>query len=763
MIWRWLVLVWLLSVGSAVADDSPHHLADLVRTLEQPNLDQWQQLTVSRERLTHQDFSIVLDSGAFHAFSTVSVGEQALVPGAIWRGSARVRFTPVLSVERDQLRRFVDSSVFVGDVTELVFYFDARIWSQLVTMGSLRRTPPPATLTRRLGDHLRHLSAASPYFAGEAAQALVQPTAERFLLVTGRIESGQRFVYLFDPSANEEVQFYLWSSVRDGRAGWEIVCRYSMFAAPNYFLINGVDRRQLRPLHVDLDARIDGSGRLVAETTIRAVVALEGARLLPFRLDPRFRIETISRPDATPVTWVDRTRDDNIDGLRQFYIATEPLTYGDTVAFTVVYRGDIGQRRFGALRGTTPSEWLPRYGYNDPITYDLTLTLPINQAVVGPNQPEVESVSNSRKRVRWAVDRPTSLVALMFGNYDLDQTQVKGSSIEMYTQPALRPDELESAWRVDEKLALADFSGAYEFFSATFGSLPLPSLTIAEFPGWHGVSLPGLLQIGSHSFYEVGPRGYARIFRAHEVAHQWWGTTVRPAGYRDEWLSEGMAEYAALLYLQAKEGDQIYYDWLTTYSRELLSMRARYSRDENPIPSVSLGYRAESSRSVGAYDLVVYRKGALILHMIRMLMTDYATGDDRLFFAMLRECFERYRDREISTRDFKWMVEKYIGLDMTWFFSQWVYGTEIPRLDTSSRTFPVDGRWGITIRIRQENVSASFRSWVPVAVDMHDGTTRWHLLHVDGDDVYYSLPTTAERPLRITINPNLAVLAQMAD
>ena len=37
-------------------------------------------------------------------------------------------------------------------------------------------------------------------------------------------------------------------------------------------------------------------------------------------------------------------------------------------------------------------------------------------------------------------------------------------------------------------------------------------------------------------------------FFAHETAHQWWGHIVLWRSYRDQWLSEGFAEYSGLLY-----------------------------------------------------------------------------------------------------------------------------------------------------------------------------------------------------------------------
>ena len=40
---------------------------------------------------------------------------------------------------------------------------------------------------------------------------------------------------------------------------------------------------------------------------------------------------------------------------------------------------------------------------------------------------------------------------------------------------------------------------------------------------------------------------------AHETAHQWWGDLITWNSYRDQWFSEGLANYCALMMLQDKD------------------------------------------------------------------------------------------------------------------------------------------------------------------------------------------------------------------
>jgi aminopeptidase N len=76
------------------------------------------------------------------------------------------------------------------------------------------------------------------------------------------------------------------------------------------------------------------------------------------------------------------------------------------------------------------------------------------------------------------------------------------------------------------------------------------------------------------------------MFRAHEVAHQWWGHGVQNGSYRDKWLSEGLAEFSALWYLQSerKHNDE-YFKFLDQYRADIKT----FQDDAGPI---WIGYRS---------------------------------------------------------------------------------------------------------------------------------------------------------------------------
>jgi aminopeptidase N len=77
---------------------------------------------------------------------------------------------------------------------------------------------------------------------------------------------------------------------------------------------------------------------------------------------------------------------------------------------------------------------------------------------------------------------------------------------------------------------------------------------------------------------------------------------------------------------------------------------------------------------------------------------------------------------DVSTEDFKRIVEKHFGANMDWFFNEWVYGTEMPSYRFDYQL--ADGGTTLSGKITQSGVSESFKMLVPVYVDFGKGWLR---------------------------------------
>ena len=145
----------------------------------------------------------------------------------------------------------------------------------------------------------------------------------------------------------------------------------------------------------------------------------------------------------------------------------------------------------------------------------------------------------------------------------------------------------------------------------------------------------------------------------HEVAHQWWGHMVGWSSYRDQWLSEGFSDFSASIYLQTVEKDlgRFLYFWETT--RKTILEQNRFGVRPNDAGPIWMGLRLNTHKTPEAYNRLVYGKGAFVLHMLRQMMYDRQTGDER-FIAMMRDFVQTHLHQNASGQSFQRVVEKHM-------------------------------------------------------------------------------------------------------
>src|SRR5207249_1438724 len=174
-----------------------------------------------------------------------------------------------------------------------------------------------------------------------------------------------------------------------------------------------------------------------------------------------------------------------------------------------------------------------------------------------------------------------------------------------------------------EKDVGGDVANSLAFFTHVFGPPLFERYNATEIPFPYGQAFPGLMYLSMMTFQSISESGAEETFRAHEMAHQWWGIGVEPEGYRDVWLSEGFTEFSGLWYMQTilKDNDK-FFKQLRYRRRDILARR-------NTAPPTGLGWRVAQTGDPSDYSLVIYQKGACVLHMLRNLRLDLRPGGRR--------------------------------------------------------------------------------------------------------------------------------------
>lgn len=151
---------------------------------------------------------------------------------------------------------------------------------------------------------------------------------------------------------------------------------------------------------------------------------------------------------------------------------------------------------------------------------------------------------------------------------------------------------------------------------------------------------------------------------AHELAHSWFGDFITCGNWQDIWINEGFASYMEYVASQQLRGQESADGWM----ENAMSIVLRETRGSVYVPEELV----EDTYRLFDYRLT-YKKGAILLHMIR-----YQLNDDDLFFEILRSYLDQLGTGHALGEDFRNMLESGSGMDFSCFFDQWYYGEGYP-------------------------------------------------------------------------------------
>jgi hypothetical protein len=530
-------------------------------------------------------------------------------------------------------------------------------------------------------------------------------------------------------------------------------------------------------LHYDVDSRIKRNADLEGATVVRFKAVRGGTRVVPLTLSGKLRISEAGfakgevEPSAAfePVAWIQEEAKEDPDAA---VVLPAALAAGDVVSLKLSYKGDEVLHEQGddnyAVGART--SWYPNLGsFSDPATFDLTFRVPKKKMVVAVGR-EVDTKQEGDDSVsRWKADRPIRVAGFNYGVFKKVEKGDKesGFTLQVYTNPG-EPDIARYLKEVVEmghfnttRLAddaLVDGLNAARTGIAYFGTLPEPRVAISQQSQWNfGQSWPSLIFLPYIAFLDSTTRfavlgaqnvrnisDFVDLVGYHEFAHQWWGHLVGWGSYRDQWLSEGFAEFSAALVMHQTAGMAKYNEFWDKAAKRIFESPRGSAYANCDVGPITQGWRLSSQRTPRAYQSLIYEKGAFVLHMLRMLMWDVKQKNpDAPFIEMMKDFVTSYSEKNPTTADFQKVVERHMTPDMNatgdgkldWFFGQWVYGMEIPTMQSKfDVTDTGDSVYKIAGEVSVSGVSDDFRTLVPLYVDFGGGAmSRLGTMRVKGN------------------------------
>jgi hypothetical protein len=674
---------------------------------------------------------------------------EGKITGAFFEGEGEVLLIPYDRAERGSLALHTGSPVLTEKFTTAYLRFNDDTYEEL--LPSLRREEGAAEFLTRWdaaatslaeADALRLLLGflnAPPRPApgdtsGEPLGAMlhVRLSGERLGTFDVRVDSLFGEDVAVTQAVYQEGGLYtnMWTSFSSRMRGRENQNRHVDTAyAPE---------QSVRIVEYKIRAQVTPPEDLEAEATLTLEAGERGRRALFFELSRYLQLRSVTA-DGVPLEFIQNPAVQGGELSRRgndfmAVVFPEPLEVGRRVQLHFTYGGKVLSDAGGGLlyvgaRGT----WFPNRGMV-MADFDLEFRYPADWTLVATGKRTSLTKEGGSYVSRWVSERPLPVAGFNLGRYVEASASTQNTRVETYASrgvestfpqstlmmiprpnprvagaPRFVPTPLSPAPARNAQDVAERAARTIDFLSERIGPFPYSQLALTQMPGRNSQGWPGLVFLSSYAFLSPDERFqakfddtdkivYENLMQAHETAHQWWGDMILWHSYRDQWLVEALANYCALLELEAKKPDA-FQTMMESYRRDL-ERKAAGGRPYHEAGPVTLGMRLSSSQFPDGYDVIAYGRGTWLIHMLRHMLREPGSGGsrrrpasdpDQKFYAVLRDLRTRHENKDISTRDllaaFEDALPRSAHLDgrksLDWFYEEWINGTALPKFDLS--------------------------------------------------------------------------------
>lgn len=741
------------------------------------------------------------------------------VLAAHFQGEAKFELAPPSPLDQRQIKRFAGNEKLTDTFTEAVFFFTDDSFEELSRLTKIRTTPkatdaPFASRQKYFSENYNNwiensVRKKAPVMKNMAARMLADLTdssSKGFFVAEFRGSRSGDLLFQISWNGDSLLNPYLTSGdeitllhVKPGEwhefwAGFHLSAEYSKSPHP--------DHRNLlvhSPV-TKIDLQIGKDNRISAAAEMEYVVR-SPARVLPFSLNNVLRISAIEDSAGAQLTFIQEDRKLDND---PWVILAAPAKPGEKSKIKILYKEDstyeshiIDDHESGlfAIAGTAAVNWYPSFGsFDDRTVYEVTARLPKRFTFVGSGLTISSVKENDDLVTSWKSEIPVNTTGFNYGVLVDSSQGSPDMKITAYTGREL-PKSLRALETMTSQMTMNQGSRSeamlirgglnttstvksmglmgiqsLKLFEFLFGKLPFKNVALMGLEGggaWPNiVTLPFTTFLDSTTQNQLGMTGsgemrlFNKVAVPQGIAQQWWDHLINGKTYHDTWISDGAKDFAALMYVRQFEPNVVD-EFRDIRRKHLLSKNAKGYRPVDAGP-IWLNRQLNEWDQNNTFVAIPY-KGGYIFDMIRVLMYDRKLPNpDGHFIAMMHEFTSTYGGKNVSTEEFRQLVEKYLRQPMDWFFSQWVYGSETPSYDFSYQLKNADGgATELAISLKQSGVSDSFRMKLPLYAVVKGEKQFLGLVETVGTQPVQKSVKLPLRPEKILLDPERNILAEI--
>ena len=774
-------------------------------------------------------FSITLNDGTIAFTEDV----ESRVTGAFFEGDGEILLMPPNEVERGSMALFTGEAILEERFVTGYFRFDDDTFTELqpyLTPAEnsgdfVSRWNESAHALAQL-DAMRLFVSFSRFLpvggAGSTAPPPSDPGNGRFLHARLQGQKQGFFDVFFDSDAPEQV----WAGQFRTAEGFNFYDVWSAFSLPG----NRPAGETTQPIAAEegrsnsieisdfkIRAQIKPPTTLDAEADLQLRVIKGGQRAALFELARTLVVKEVDA-DGHPVEFIHNPA---IEGTQLSkrgndlvaVVFPQPIQTGQQIRLHFVYGGEVlSEAGPGLLYVGARGTWYPNRGIA-MANFDLEFRYPPGWTLVATgkrtdasSQIAAPTISTPEEQVsHWVSERPIPIAGFNLGKYQRVVTKAGDVTVAVYATQSMETSFPQESVQIIPDVAgvqpptlvtplppsparnaqmVARISAhAVDVFSRDFGPYPFAGLAVTQNPGNLSQGWPGVIFLSSLSFLTPEEQSSLHLTAlqkaliteviSHETAHQWWGDLVTWSGYRDQWTSEGLANYSSLMLFEDEEPG-LFRTVMNAY-RDHLLLKNKAGVPLMEDGPVTLGTRLSCSQFPNGYEDISYGRGTWLFYMLRHMMLDavHKSGDrsseqNDPFIRALRNLRDRYQGKSVSAREMLQVFEEelprplwYEGhRSLDWFFEGWVKGTAVPRFELRLVKYATQpGETSIHGVLLQKDAPKDLVTPVPL-YGVRDGKLIFlGQVFADGPETPFHL-TAPEGTHKLVIDPEQTLLAR---
>ncbi|HWA33371.1 MAG TPA: M1 family aminopeptidase [Cyclobacteriaceae bacterium] len=389
----------------------------------------------------------------------------------------------------------------------------------------------------------------------------------------------------------------------------------------------------------------------------------------------------------------------------------------------------------------------------DHIRFDATIGTENDQIAIAPGYLQRQWTENDRAYFKYSMDKPmANFFSIVSGRYAVTRDKWNNVDLEIYYHPA---------HKYNLQRMTQGMKDALQYYSKNYSPFQFRQLRITEFPRYmpfaqsFATTIPFSEGLGFIMKIDDPKKDLDMVYylTAHEVAHQWWGHQVMEADAPGgSLLSEGLAQYSALMVLKHASSEAAVQQYLRYELDNYLKGRALEKNQERPLVSVEKQ----------AY--IYYNKASLVFYALQ----DYV-GETNLNHALAEYNHAwAYRESQYPTaRDLVNQIRKVTPDSLQYLIDDMFENITLFDNKTRSVLFEErpDGQYDVTLtlsnlKVRADNFGTEqeipMHDWIDVGIySMEEGAEKLVYLKkhlIAGADTKI-LITVKGKPSRAGIDP----------